>query len=77
MRGTRLAVDRGFAKTALVRPCIQFAQKLGLDQEKAALEAALALHDLSPQFVPRLAACGIAAHLEDSPKDILAADNGE
>lgn len=77
VRGTRLAVDRGFAKTALVRPCIQFAQKLGLDQEKAALEAALALHDLSPQFVPRLAACGIAAHLEDSPKDILAADNGE
>ena len=77
VRGTRLAVDRGFAKTALARPYIQFAQKLGLDQEKAALETALALHDLSPQFAPRLAACGIAAYLEDSPEDTLAAENGE
>ena len=77
VRGTRLAVDRGFARSALVRPCIQFAQKLGLDQEKAALEAALALHDLSPQFEPRLAVCGITANCEGSPKDIPAAENGE
>lgn len=76
VRGTRLAVDRGFARSALVRPCIQFAQKLGLDQEKAALEAALALHDLSPQFEPRLAVCGITANCEGSPKAIPAAENG-
>lgn len=77
VRRTRLAVDRGFARSALVRPCIQFAQKLGLDQEMAALEAALALHDLSPQFEPRLAVCGITANCEGSPKDIPAAENGE
>ena len=52
VRGTRLAVDRGFAKTALVRPCIQFAQKLGLDQEKAALEAALALRPFAAIRAP-------------------------
>lgn len=77
VRGTRLAIDRGFAKRASARPCIQYAQKLGLEQEKAALEAALALHDLSPQFAPRLAACGIEADLNDISAQPCPIRNGE
>lgn len=59
VHGTRLAVDRGFAKKASVRPCIQFARKQGVDAERAALEVAISMGVLPEGLADRVQACGL------------------
>ena len=54
VHGTRLAVDRGFARRASARPCIQFAQKVGPEAEREALRVAVAMNALPPRFASRL-----------------------
>lgn len=50
VHGTRLAVDRGFARSAQVRPCIQYAHKISPEAERQALEIAASMGDLPTEF---------------------------
>ena len=50
VHGTRLAVDRGFARSAQVRPCIQYAHKLGPEAENRAKQIATDMGVLPSRF---------------------------